>query len=191
MNQAHLELLRSDGWRDLLRDLAFPFAFGEHQITDLGDDVLEVGPGPGVTTDLLGAALSHITALELDPDLAADLDARAGAHVTVVEGDARAMPFEDDRFTGAVSFTMLHHVPTVSDQDALFAEVCRVLRPGGLFVANDNVASDDLAALHTDDVYNPVDPATLAARLERAGFADVEVWENPFAWAAQAHAPRR
>ena len=52
MNHVHLELLRSDGWREVLRDLAFPFAFDGMAIADLGDDVLEVGPGPGLTTDL-------------------------------------------------------------------------------------------------------------------------------------------
>jgi SAM-dependent methyltransferase len=190
MNQAHLELLRSDDWRDVLRDLAFPFAFEGRAVTDLGDDVLEVGSGPGLTTDLLSAELLALTALELDPELAAELAARIDpTRVTVVEGDATAMPFDDDRFSGAASFTMLHHVPTVADQDRIFGEVCRVVRPGALFVANDSVASDDLAAFHQGDVYNPIDPASLADRLERAGFVDVEVRTNTFAWAARAHAP--
>lgn len=96
------------------------------------------------------------------------------------------MPFVDGRFTGAVSFTMLHHVPTAELQDRLFADVVRVLRPGGLLVVSDSVASDELAALHGDDVYNPIDPTTVEDRLRAAGFGAVEVRFNEFGWAAHA-----
>lgn len=186
MNEVHMQLLRSDDWRDVLRDLAFPFAFEGMAIADLGDDVLEVGPGPGLATDLLRPELASLTALEVDPVLAAELRSRLGTEVTVVEGDATRMPFEDDRFSGVVSFTTLHHVPTVEAQNLLFAEVARVLRPGGRFVANDSVASDDLAALHEDDVYNPIDPDTLPQRLAAAGFVDVDLRVNNFAFVVRA-----
>lgn len=191
MNDAHLELLASDGWRDLLRDLAIPFALDQRELGDLGEDVLEIGPGPGLTTDLLSPQLSHLTALELDDSLCAALADRYAADpsVTVTHGDATAMPFEDGRFSGAICFTMLHHVPAANAQDRLFREVCRVLQPGALFIANDSVASAELAALHVDDVYNPVDPRGLAERLAAAGFAEVEVRTNDFAWAAHARRP--
>jgi ubiquinone/menaquinone biosynthesis C-methylase UbiE len=110
----------------------------------------------------------------------------AGTNVEVVQADATAMPFEDERFTGAVSFTMLHHVPTPALQDALFAEVARVLQPGATFVASDSVASAELAALHHDDIYNPVDPSTVEARLVGAGFRSATVRSNEFGWAAHA-----
>jgi SAM-dependent methyltransferase len=174
----------SDEWRDMVQQTIMPWALGS---VELGGDVLEVGPGPGMTTDALRAAVTHLTAVELDDDLAARLAARlSGSNVDVVQADATAMPFEDDRFTGAVSFTMLHHVPSAELQDRLFAEVARVLRPGAVFVASDSVASDDLAAFHTDDVYNPIDPTTLEARLAAAGFDAVEVEANPFGWRARA-----
>lgn len=190
MNREHRELLASDDWRDVLETLAFPFAFGELGYGDLGDDVLEVGPGPGLATDLLRPHVPRLTAIEVDPDLADQLRERlAGTGVEVIEGDATAMPLDDGSFSGAVSFTMFHHVPTVELQDRLLTEVRRVLRPGGLFIANDSVASDDLAALHVDDVYCPVDPATLPARLAAAGFVDIEVRDNEFAWASHARRP--
>jgi SAM-dependent methyltransferase len=184
MNPEHLELCASDGWMEVLRDLILPYALDGAQ---LGDDVLEVGPGPGRTTDLLRVELARLTAVELDADLASALAARLrGTNVEVVLADATAMPFEDERFSGAVSFTMLHHVPTRERQDCLLAEVARVLRPGGVFVASDSVASDELAALHSDDTYNPVDPATVEGRLSSAGFRMVEVRSNDFGWAAHA-----
>ena len=187
MNERHLQALATDEWRHTLETLAFPFAFGPAGPAALGAEALEVGPGPGMTTDLLRAVVPQLTSIELDTDLATALrDRLAGTNVTVVEGDATAMPFEDARFSGAAMFTMLHHVPTVELQDRMFAEVARVLRPGALLVANDGVARPDLEALHEDDVYNPVDPATVEDRLITAGFTSVEVTANAYAWAVQA-----
>jgi SAM-dependent methyltransferase len=184
MNREHLEVCASDEWREALRDFILPYALADAR---LGDRVLEVGPGPGLTTDLLRDTLPAITAVELDPDLADALRARLlGTNVEVVNADATDMPFEDGWFTGAVSFTMLHHVPTADLQDRLFAEVARVVRPGGLFVASDSLGSDDLAAFHVDDTYNPIDPATVEARLGAAGFSSVDVRVNEFGWAAHA-----
>jgi SAM-dependent methyltransferase len=184
MNRDHLEVCASDGWREALRDVILPYALADAR---LGDRVLEVGPGPGLTTDLLRESLPALTAVELDADLAGALAARlAGTNVAVVNADATDMPFEDGWFSGAVSFTMLHHVPTADLQDRLFAEVARVVRPGGLFVASDSVGSDDLAAFHVDDVYNPVDPSTVDGRLRAAGFSSVDVRVNELGWAAQA-----
>jgi SAM-dependent methyltransferase len=184
VNDEHLAMLVSDGWRSLLADFIVPWALED---ADLGPDVLEVGPGPGLTTDLLRDRVPRLTAVELDAALAADLGTRlAGTGVDVVNADATSMPFDDGRFSGAVCFTMLHHVPTTQLQDALFADVARVLQPGGVFVASDSVASDDLAALHTDDVYNPVDPATVDQRLLAAGFSEVAVRSNEIGWTARA-----
>ena len=164
-----------------------PFALEGVDFDGLGDDVLEIGPGPGVTTDLLRDQLTALTALELDSGLANELSDRLGSTVDVVEGDATAMTFESGRFSAVVSFTMLHHVPTGDMQDRLFAEVYRVLRSGGLFVANDSVASKELAALHDGDVYNPVDPTSVADRLRTAGFERIAVRHNDFGWAAHAY----
>ena len=185
MNKAH-EMCGSDEWRQAIRDIILPWALGE---TDLGDDVLEVGPGYGATTDVLAGVTGHLTSVEIDTDLAALLRERfAGApSVEIVDGDATALPYDDEKFTGAACFTMLHHVPSSELQDRLFAEVARVLRPGAALVASDSLGSDDLAASHEDDTYNPVDPQTLPERLAVAGFTDVTVKTNEFGWAAIAH----
>ena len=91
------------------------------------------------------------------------------------------MDLPPDRFSGAVCLTMLHHVPSPAQQDQVFAELHRVLRPGGMLAGQDGIASDELEALHVDDTYVPVDPAELPARLEAAGFADVSVETNEYA----------
>ena len=168
-----------------MRDVILPWALGD---VDLGDDVLEVGPGYGATTDVLCRAVPRLTSVEIDEKLAAMLTERFAdvPTVKILVGDATALDQPDGRFTGAACFTMLHHVPTVELQDRLFAEVARVLRPGAALVASDSVASEELAAHHEDDTYNPVDPATLPERLAAAGFAGIEVKTNPRGWAAVA-----
>jgi ubiquinone/menaquinone biosynthesis C-methylase UbiE len=106
--------------------------------------------------------------------------------VQIVHGDATSLQYADDSFSGAACFTMLHHVPTVELQNRLFEEVARVLQPGSALVASDSLASEELKAHHEDDTYNPVDPATLPARLTAAGFGDIQVKTNEFGWAVIA-----
>lgn len=143
---------------------------------DLGAHALEIGPGPGLTTDVVRTRVGALTALEIDPALAAALRARtAGTNVTVVDGDATAMPFADASFTGAISCTMLHHVPTPGLQDRLLAEVRRVLSPGAPFVGSDSTTSLVFRLAHVFDTMVLVDPDAFAIRLERAGFSGVSV----------------
>ena len=147
-----------------------------------------MGPGYGATTDVLGERLPRLTAVEIDKELADMLTERFAdnAAVTIVRGDATGLDFPDSRFSGAASFTMLHHVPTHQLQDRLLAEVIRVLRPGGVLVAGDSLASPELAAGHEGDTYNPIDPTGLSDRLMSIGFQDVEVKTNDFGWTALA-----
>ncbi len=184
MNEAH-EYCGSDEWRQMIREVILPWVLGE---TDLGGDVLEVGPGYGATTDVLGTLTTRLRSVEIDNHLAARLRERFAdsPSVEIINGDATRLEFPGGTFTGAACFTMLHHVPTVELQDRLFAEVARVLRPGAALVASDSLGSDDLAAAHEGDTYNPVDPASLPERLATAGFADIQVKTNEFGWAAIA-----
>lgn len=173
MNQIHLELCASPEWATYVETELLPWALIGR---DLGDDVLEIGPGPGLTTEILRERVARLTAVEVDPALATQLRARlAGTNVEVIEADATASGLPSDRFTSATCFTMLHHVPSPDLQDRLFSEVRRVLRPGGVFVGTDAVDSEDVRALHVDDTFVPVDPDTLPTRLEDAGFTDVTV----------------
>jgi len=185
MNEAH-EHCGSDEWREMIRDVILPWALGD---TDLGDDVIEVGPGYGATTDVLSVAVPRVTSVEIDHKLAAMLRERFAdvPTVEIVNADATSLAYPDERFTGAACFTMLHHVPTIALQDTLFGEIARVLRPGAALVASDSLASDELAAHHVGDTYNPVDPASLPDRLTAAGFERIDVRTNPFGWAVIAH----
>jgi ubiquinone/menaquinone biosynthesis C-methylase UbiE len=187
MNENH-KVCGSEEWRAVIRNEILPWAIGA---IDLGDDVLEVGPGYGATTDVLAESVPKLTAVEIDEELAAMLTERYAGQpkVSIVTGDACNLDLPDSRFTGAASFTMLHHVPTVEQQDRVFAEVARVLRPGGVLVAGDSLGSPEMEQGHEGDTYNPVDPESLEERLSAAGFADVEVKTNTFGWAAVARRP--
>lgn len=174
-----MRLCSSVEWGETLQRWIIPWVL---ESVDLGDDVIEVGPGPGLTTDVLRTIVRQLTAVEVHDGLASALAERfAGTNVAVIHGDARQTGFAGNRFSGAVCLTMLHHLPSTEHQDALFVEVHRVLRPGGVLVGQDSLSSDELLALHVGDTYVPVDPAGLALRLEVAGFDNVAVDTNEYA----------
>jgi 16S rRNA A1518/A1519 N6-dimethyltransferase RsmA/KsgA/DIM1 with predicted DNA glycosylase/AP lyase activity len=97
MNRFHNILCRSGIWR---RARNSPWVFEDAQ---LGDEMLEIGPGPGSTTDLLRFRVKKLTAVEIDARLAASL-ARllAGTNVTVLRQDATALQIPDASFDGAI-----------------------------------------------------------------------------------------
>ncbi len=173
MNRFHRWYCRLARWQQTVETTLLPWVLGD---VALGDRVLEVGPGPGLTTAVLARSTPHLTAVEIDPELAESLRRRTDpARVEVVTADATRLPFDDAQFTGAVCFTMLHHVPTPAKQDALLAEVRRVLRPGAVFAGSDSRPSPLFRVAHLFDTMCLVDPQTLPERLQRAGFEDVRV----------------
>ena len=180
MNLAHRYLCTSAACKNTVETHIFPWAL---EGVDLGSNVLEVGPGPGVTTDLLRTRVTQLTCVEIDRGLAGALARRtAGSNVTVLCEDATAMSLPGGTFDGAVSLTMLHHVPSVVLQDRLLAEVARVLRPGGVFAGVDSVYSIGLRVLHIFDTMVLVDPDGFPERLRASGFTDVRVDRNQYAF---------
>ena len=122
---------------------------------------------------VLAPELEKLTLIELEHSSAERLRSKFSPPVDVIEGDATKMPFEDGRFSAVVCFTMLHHVPSPELQDALMAEACRVLRPGGTFAGTDSLGGGvAFTVLHVADTFVRVPPETLAERLRSAGFAD-------------------
>jgi SAM-dependent methyltransferase len=173
VNKIHLELCASPECAQYVRDDLLPWAMSEW---DLGDDVLELGPGPGLSTDVLRQHVARLTALELDEELFAPLrDRLSGTNVSVLCGDATESGLPSEKFSAVTCFTMLHHVPTPELQDALFAEACRVLRPGGVFLGTDGIDTEEMRSLHVDDIFMPVDPDSFPERLAAAGFDGITV----------------
>src|ERR1700756_2260091 len=186
MNRFHRWLCSSDRWRSTLQQRV-PWVIAD---TDLGPNVLEIGSGPGLTTDLLRTSVPRLTALEIDPELATSLSSRlAKSNVRVIEGDATHMPFGNSEFSSAVSFTMLHHVPSSELQDQVLREVCRVLKPGGFFVGSDSLQNCWMPIIHIGDTLVPIDPQTFKSRLQRAGFDVLDIARNSHAFRFRARRP--
>lgn len=174
MNSNHDRVCPSPEWAEYLQSEVLP------QVVDgveLGTRMLEIGPGPGASTDWLRQRVDHLTALELEEEAAARLAERFAdaGNVEVRTGDATQIPWPADSFDSVGCFTMLHHVPTVTLQNQVLSEIHRVLRPGGMLVGSDSVHSVDLHHFHEGDVYNPIDPGTLFTRLQTIGFDYITV----------------
>ena len=171
MNKNHASLCPSPEWAEFLHDEILPWVTRD---VDLGHELIEVGPGPGASTDWLRHHVTRLVAVEYEKPAADKLAARLeGSNVEVLNADATALPFPGDSFDSAGSFTMLHHVPTPTLQNQLLAEVLRVLRPGGVLVGSDSLPSDGLHEFHEHDTYNPIEPGTFYTRLQTLGFTKI------------------
>jgi SAM-dependent methyltransferase len=172
VNRFHRYYCASPGWARLVQTTLMPAVL---EGAELGRRVLELGPGPGLTTEILAGVAPELTAIELDPTLATATRHRVPA-ARVVQGDATTMPFADATFSAVVCLTMLHHLPHPELQDRLFAEVHRVLVPGGVFCGSDNPGWGlKFRLIHLGDNKTVVDPATLGARLQRAGLEQARI----------------
>lgn len=185
MNRYHRWYCGSPRWSKRLQETVLPWVIRD---ADLGPRLLEIGPGPGMATGVLRTRVEDLTCIEIDPGLAAKLRARMdGTNVTVVEGDAARMPFEDGEFDSVICMTMLHHVPEAKLQDQLLREACRVLKPGSIFYGSDSTPSFRWRLYHLFDTCVPVDPLGFEARLKAAGFEDaaVRTGNGAFRWTAR------
>jgi SAM-dependent methyltransferase len=145
-----------------------------------GDYLLEVGCGGGALMKEALASGCRAAAIDHSPEmvrLAKDANAAAVAEgrLQVFEADATRLPFDDETFTRAAMTGVLGFLP---DPVAAFAEIRRVLQPGGRFVG---LGSDpELRG-------TPAAPEPMASRLRfyeseelealarAAGFADVRI----------------
>jgi SAM-dependent methyltransferase len=188
MNLAHNRLCAGAKWAEFVGDTLIPWGL---QDVELGDDVLEIGPGLGATTRLLVDRAPSLDVLELDERYCRRLRSELGERVRITRGDATAMPYPDHSFSAVLSFTMLHHIHSAALQDRLFGEVARVLSPGGTFAGTDSLGGSlRFTVLHLGDTLNPIDPVALPQRLRRAGLTDPDVEVRGGRMRFRARAPR-
>jgi len=173
MNENHARVCPSPEWAAMMQTEVLPVLTAG---LDLGNELLEVGPGPGAATEWLRHQVKRLVAVEHEDEAAEKLTARyADTNVEIIHGDATALTFPDASFDSAACFTMLHHVPTVGLQNRLLAEVLRVLKPGGVLVGADSLPSDPLHHFHEGDTYNPVEPGTFYTRLQTLGYDRITI----------------
>ncbi|RAU23608.1 hypothetical protein CU669_00430 [Paramagnetospirillum kuznetsovii] len=122
-----------------LDDLEDMFRYREHlavvemPLAELaGKKVLEIGPGAGGHSALFAKHGARMTSVDLTNARARATEAKfrlmgaEGCHA--LQGDAENLPFADDSFDIVYSNGVLHHT---ADTEKAFAEVYRVLKPGG------------------------------------------------------------
>jgi ubiquinone/menaquinone biosynthesis C-methylase UbiE len=173
MNRFETWFCGSPFWRYVTRQQLLPWIL---QGSELGGHVLELGAGPGAATEQLQLRAGRVTSLEYNHGFAARLGARvSGTNASVIQGDASTLPFPDSTFTSAIAILMLHHLRSHELQDRAFAEIVRVLLPGGVFLAFEIQDGWMHRVGHIRSTFVPVDPATASARLTAAGFSRAAV----------------
>jgi SAM-dependent methyltransferase len=122
-----------------------------------GERILDLGCGDGQLTQRIASTGATVEGVDASPAMVASAQSRG---ISVTEAPAESLPFADGAFDAVFSNAALHWV---RGQDAMMAEVHRILKPGGRFVAEmggqGNIASIRVA---------------LMAVLARHGFGDRE-----------------
>ena len=92
--------------------------------------ILEVGVGTGAVALALQQTGLDVLGVDLSPAMLSKAADRLGSRVAVA--DVHRLPFATGSMAGTYATWLLH---LVADPGAVLAEVARVLRPGGTFVA--------------------------------------------------------
>ncbi|MFZ5861246.1 MAG: methyltransferase domain-containing protein [Nitrospirota bacterium] len=162
--------------------VGYPFAVGAIRE---GDTVLDIGSGSG--TDVLIASLrvgpsGRVYGLDMTPAMLEKARSNAAAmnarHVTFIEGNAEKIPLPDASVDVVTSNGVLNLVP---DKPRAFAEIFRVLKPGGRIQISDIVlgkpikeTSRENPQLWAECIVGAVLEDEYVALFRKVGFADVE-----------------
>jgi ubiquinone/menaquinone biosynthesis C-methylase UbiE len=143
-----------------------------------GARVADLGCGSGAFTHLLGRAGYDCVGLDISTKLV-ELGHRQHPEIEFIEGDVEQLPFADASLDGVLLSGVVHHLP---DPSRCAAEVFRVLRAGGCFVAFDPNRMNPFMWLYRDrsspfysfvgvtENERPVLAGAVAAVFRRAGF---------------------
>src|SRR3990172_3029854 len=148
-----------------------------------GEAVLDVGCGTGSLAIALKAEVGEsgeVRGIDASPEMieqARRKAARQGAAVEFVVAPIEELPYPDARFDLVVSSFMLHHLPNGVKRKGL-AEVRRVLKPGGRFLAVDFGGTSQSLVGHLLSVlghgHGHASMEALAPVMAEAGFTEVE-----------------
>ncbi len=154
-----------------------------------GEQALDIGCGPGLTTAALAQAVGaqgRVLGIDIAPAMLTIAKQRCAPLPQVEFGmaDVTRLPHPDASFDIALASQVYEYVEQV---DHALAELARVIRPGGRAVLVDTDWESAVWASHDDarmrrvletwneHIPHPQLPRTLKRRMEQAGFADVRV----------------
>ncbi len=104
--------------------------------------ILELGCGTGHDAARLAGEGYSVTAIDISAEAIGQARARYGSMASFMVADmTQRLPFPDGAFDAVMSNVAMHMFPDAVTR-ALFAEVGRVVRPGGLFVFHVNALED-------------------------------------------------
>jgi len=151
-----------------------------------GQRLLDIGCGRG--GDVLKAAAivgdsGQAVGVDLSPamiEAARRAAAEQGmANAQFYQGDVEALPLSNGIFDAIVSDCAINHA---LDKKRAYAEIYRVLKPGGRMVVSDVVALEELPKEIKDDPAawadcfgGAISESEYMAAIESAGFADIEI----------------
>jgi ubiquinone/menaquinone biosynthesis C-methylase UbiE len=146
------------GWVDTLRAGLFGQARG---------DVLEIGVGTGATFAHYTPDLASLTALDISEGMLAQARPKTAAlpfPVTLQVADFQTLPFPAASFDTVTSSLALCGIP---DPARLFAEIRRVLRPGGRLLALEHIRPPNPVLGLLADVGSPINHYMIGCYLNR------------------------
>jgi len=152
-----------------------------------GCEVLDIGCGLGVIDELLVTKYGarSVVGIDIDPSLLAEMQRRIGRagltkRIRGQKVEVGPLPFAAASFDVVFSKDSMVQIP---DKPTIYAEVLRVLRPGGRFIASDWLRGG--AGAYSPEMmeffrlegiaYNMASLDESAAALRAAGFVDVEI----------------
>ncbi|MEZ5789147.1 MAG: arsenite methyltransferase [Xanthobacteraceae bacterium] len=158
----------------------------EHADIKPGETVLDLGAGAGIDAFVARRLVGdegQVYGVDMTPDMIAKARANAEKlgyrNVEFRLGEIEHLPFERDSIDLVISNCVLNLVP---DKARAFAEIFRVLRPGGRFCVSDIVASAplpdgirDAAALYVGCVAGAEPEADYLATIRAAGFHEIRI----------------
>jgi ubiquinone/menaquinone biosynthesis C-methylase UbiE len=99
------------------------------------------------------------------------------------------LPFEDKSFSAALAVLVLHHLKSQELQERAFAEIFRVLRPRGIFLAVEIQDGWLNRIAHIRSTFVPVVPSSVSERLTPVGFSSVSIAYKGSAYRLRALRP--
>ncbi len=158
----------------------------EHAGLRPGQTVVDLGSGAGNDVFIARAAVGEtgrVIGVDMTPEMVAkarENAARRGFHnVEFHLGDIESLPVADAAADVVVSNCVLNLVP---DKERAFAEIFRILKPGGRFCVSDIVLRGELpaklreaAALYVGCVAGALAKESYVGLIRKAGFAGIEI----------------
>ena len=148
--------------------------------------IVELGCGGGRNAAELMKRYPQATLTALDYSSVSVEKARAlnaamieAGRCTVLQGNVAALPFEDASFDLATAFETVYFWPGLP---TCFAEVCRVLKPGGTFMICNESDGTDETSLKFEKIIDGMKCYTaeeITAALCAAGFSEIRANRRP------------